>query len=319
MASGKEWTIGLVLSFALLATAGAQTKNQITVQFVARGMQPTVTEKIQGDDHEQSLFGHIFMIISIPTLHGPKEEAYGFYSKASVTHLDEHATLSENAQHVKLEIKGPGLTKSEFRCGIKDDCDVKSDDDRKELKRFSESVDSVRIPITEDQRKKIIGEVETWNHKEYELTSQNCVEFVSTVVKDLDYPSPLRILPPTVYLTALKKNIVTEDQRRETERVQIQQHAAEEAAAAQNENNGCENGVFQEANPKFIWNLTFDGDDLTGQRTDGQCNFRLSRTGEAWSGVGTCGKPLKVVMRANDECTQLTSNLRYFCPVLNRK
>jgi len=320
MSNCKSWKIRPVLLFALLATvAAAQTKNQATVQFVARGMQPTLQDKIQGDDHERSIFGHIFMIISIPTAHGPKEEAYGFYSKASLTPVNKNGTVSESIQNWKLQIKGPGLAKSEFRCGVKDDCNVKTDYDRKELKRFSESVDSVRIPITEDQRLKIIGEVDIWNHKEYNLATQNCVHFVSTVVEDLGYKSPNRAQPPVMYLKALKKNIVAEDQRREIEHAQIQQRATKEAAR-QNKNNDCESGIFQETNPNFIWNLTFDGDDLTGQRTDGKCYLRLSRTGETWSGFGTCGQQhLNLVMRANDGCTQLTSNLAIFCPILNRK
>jgi hypothetical protein len=180
-------------------------------------MEPKLQEKIQGDEHEHSIFGHIFMIISIPTLHGPKEDAYGFYSEASVTPVKENATAIEKLQNIKLQIRGPGLTRSEFRCGVKDDCNVKSDDDRKELKRFSESVDSVRIPITEDQRKKIIGEVETWDHAEYNLFTKNCNDFISAVAEDLKYPSPDRLLVPEMYLKALKNNVATEDQRRETE------------------------------------------------------------------------------------------------------
>jgi hypothetical protein len=301
----------LVLFFAtILGTSVAQTQPSITVQFVAHGMEPKPSEIVQGDlSHEKSP-GHIFMIISVPTLHGPKEDAYGFYPRAEKLN---------GVAYVKAVIKGPGLTRSESRCGPDDDCDPSK---YPNLKRMSESDDSVRISITEDERKKIIGEVETWNHMEYRFTTENCIDLVNVVVKDLGYPSPARyrLQTPDKYLGALKKNIAAEDQRREIERSQIQQRAKEDAAR-QNKNNDCESGVFQEINPNFIWNLTFDGGDLTGQRTDGRCYLRLSRTGETWNGFGTCNgqQRLNLVMRANDGCTQLTSNLAIFCPVLNRK
>jgi hypothetical protein len=306
MTYGRQRRIALLgLSFiAIVSGARAQTSPSITVQFVSRGMQPTSKEILQGDSSHELSPGHIFMIISIPTLHGPKEEAYGFYPK-------EHS--------LQGVIKGPGLTRSEFRCGPDDDCDPSKY--QKALKKMSESDDSVQISITEAERRKIIGEVETWNHKEYRLTTENCIDFVSAIVKTLGYPSPDRhqLQTPVTFLGALKNNIAAEDQRREIERAQIQQ-AAKLEMARQNKNNDCESGVFQETNLNYIWNLTFDGENLSGQRTDGKCYLRLSRTGETWSGFGTCGQQrLNVVMRANNGCTQLTSNLAIFCPVLNRK
>jgi hypothetical protein len=293
---------------AIAADVQAQTRPSITVQFVSHGMEaPTGKEIVHEDASRELSPGHIFMIISVPTLHGPKEEAYGFYPKPGGMQLD-----------FGVEIRGPGLIKSEFRCRPEDDCNPSN---YPSLKRMWESEDSVRMTISETQRRKIIGEIDNWNHAEYGFTTNNCIDFVSAVVKDLGYPSPARhrLQTPDKYLAALKKNVATEDKRRETERAQIQQRAPDEAAQ-QNTNNDCESGVFREINPNFIWNLAFDGDDLTGQRTDGKCYLRLSRTGETWSGFGTCGgQRLNLVMRANNGCTQLTSNLAIFCPVLNRK
>lgn len=305
-----QLTVFLLLSSAAVRFSVGQTKPQTTVQFVARGMEPSPKEAIQGDFSHAPSFGHVFMIISIPTLHGPKEEAYGFYAKKD--------TLSG-------VIKGPGMAKSEYRCGANDDCS--RSDYTKFLKRFSESDDSVRIPVTEDQRKKIISEMDTWNHKEYRLTTESCMDFANTVVKDLGYPAVPRypIQRPTEFLDKLRTIVAVEDLRKaraEAEaraRAEAEARAKAEEAARQNGTKGCESGVFQEINPRFIWNLTFEGNDLNGQRTDGQCYFHLSRTGETWSGLGGCGQPFNVVIRANDGCTQLTSNLSGFCPVLNRK
>jgi hypothetical protein len=197
-------------------------------------MQPTRHEKSQGDDHEASAFGHVFMIISIPTLHGPKEQAYGFYSREALTPLAKDATLIDKARNLKSEIWGPGLVNDEFRCGVKHKCDVDENDekDQKLLKRYSEITDSVRIPITEAQRRAIIGEIDTWNHKEYNVATQNCIDFVSAIVKKLDYPSPSRLQKPEQYLAALKKNIHEEDKRRELGRqaAMAQQKAQDEAA-----------------------------------------------------------------------------------------
>jgi hypothetical protein len=311
MSHDKQCTCRFLLLTVLLGasvvTAPAQAPPSISVQFVSRGMQPTLHEIARGDFSHEPSTGHIFMIVSVPTLHGPKEEAYGFYPKGdSLTGL----------------IKGPGLTRSEYRCGSNDDCDPSNY--QKLLKRMSESDASVRIPITEEDRRKIIGEVETWNHKEYRLTTDNCIDFVNAVVKDLGYPTPDRhpLQKPDKYLEELKPIIVAENQKREIERAQNQTPTQIQppAPTRQNKNPDCRNGVFQELNPRFIWNLTFDGDHLAGQRTDGQCYFRLSRTGKTWTGYGTCGQQrLNLVMRANDGCTQLTSNLTIFCPVLNRK
>ena len=304
-------SVATISSLLLLVANTNQSFGQrppsLSVEFVARGMQPTLKELWQGDSHAGSL-GHVFMIISIPTLHGPKEEAYGFYPR------------NETGTGV---IKGPGLAKSEYRCGSNDDCNPSQF--AKNLKRFSEIEDSVRIDITEDQRKQIMTEVEIWNHKEYRLLTENCEDFVNTVVKDLDYSGVSRapLQTPVTFMQQLKMNIHMENQLRELrakEKIAAEEAARAEKAAQRNKHQDCKSGVFQEANPNLVWSLTFNGDDLTGQRTDGMCYFHLSRTGETWTGSGGCRQqPLKLVMRANDGCTQLTSNLAIFCPVLNRK
>ena len=288
----------LTLLLAATGSAHAQTSPSTTVQFVARGMQPTPKEVIQGDSHALSA-GHVFMIISIPTLHGPKEEAYGFYPK--------NDTLTG-------VIKGPGMPKSEYRCGTNDDCSPSNY--AKFLKHFSESDDSVRIPITEDQRKKIISEIDTWDHKEYRFTSESCMDFVNAAVKNLGYPPVPRypIQRPTEFLERLRRNIAVEDERRERERQQIQQHEIEEAAKQRDTNDHCESGVFVEINPILIWNVTINGDVITGVRMDRGCTFTGSRNGETWTVILSPNgyAPSTLVLRANESCTQLNSNTPTF-------
>jgi hypothetical protein len=312
MSKNKSLIPRLTLLLLLLSPVGsprAQTTPSITVQFVARGMQPTAKELAQGDSHAPS-FGHVFMIISIPTLHGPMEEAYGFYPKKE--------TLSG-------VIKGPGMPNSEFRCGENDDCNpanfaklgkTPTEKDKevyaKFLKHFSESEDSVRIPITEEQRRKIIGEVDLWNHKEYRLTDQSCMDFVNKAVKDLGYPAVPRypIQQPGEFLERLRLNIKLEDESRREREQQEAQRKTEEEATLKNNNPACESGVFYEIDPSLTWKLTFDGDVLIGERNDKMCAFRLSGNGGTWSGISSCTgrQPSNVVLQANESCSQITSS-----------
>ena len=238
--------------------------------------------------------GHAFMVIKVRTDHGFKEDAFGFYSDPPARPQDLP----------RLVIGTRGALHHEF--------------DRNP-ERFAKIEESIEIPITYDQRKEIYKVVNEWNNHHYSLLDENCIKFVDQVVEKTGVPIPDRGITTTAnqYIVALRKSYAKEQDRAAAKE---QARAAAERENTEKEKRRCESGVFQEANPNFIWNLTFDGDDLTGQRTDGHCYFRLSRTGETWSGFGTCGQQrLNLVMRANDGCTQLTSNLTIFCPVLNRK
>jgi len=239
---GSRLRFVFVLIAVTACTARAQTLPPISVQFVSHGMHPTPTEITHGDFSKEPTPGHIFMIISIPTLHGPKEEAFGFYPKD---------------QSLSGVIKGPGLAKSEFRCGTNDDCSPARY--QKSLHTMSESDNSVRIYITEQERRKIIEDVETWNHKEYRLTTQNCIDFVSSVVKDLGYPSPDRhqFQTPDKYLAALKTNVVAENKRRETVRATEEApriHAPEHWQTVEGEIPG---------HYRNEWHVRYDGEEFS--------------------------------------------------------
>src|ERR1700687_3377592 len=196
--------VSVLLLLMSTAVGGAQVATRmsgITVQFVARGMQPTLKELREGDPHGISP-GHIFMIVTVPTAHGPKEEAYGFYPAADNLHAI---------------IKGPGMLKSEYRCNPNDDCNP--DQYGKFLKRLSESEDSVSIFITEGQRRVIFEDIYKWNREYGLLASDTCIDFVGTVANHLGFPTPprKRLQSPVEYLNQLKPLVAEEQRRREAE------------------------------------------------------------------------------------------------------
>jgi hypothetical protein len=218
--------LGLVLSiglFALASSASSPQQTGITVQFIARGMEPKAAELIKGEKHDFSV-GHIFMIISIQTPHGPKEEAFGFYPSTGG----------------RGQIKGPGMLRSEFRCGKNDDCDPSHSD---VIKRFSESKESVTIPISIDQRHLLMVELNKWDQKGFDLTKQNCIDFVDALVKVLGYPTPerSRLQQPAQYLDKLRIKVEQEQARRDADeqqrrtREQAQRDADERERKAQEE------------------------------------------------------------------------------------
>ena len=188
------------------------TQPGMTVQFVARGIEPKPKQILSGDHHDPSP-GHVFMIVQLPTNQGIKEEAYGFYC----------------AQGLCL-IKGPGMLKSELRCGANDDCNPSNSN---VIKRLSESQASVTLPITIDERQKILVEVNKWDRNEYKLTNQNCMDFVVAVAIDLGYPTPPRSMTqtPTEFFDQFKPMAEKEQARR----VQAAAEAQQQEEARQEE------------------------------------------------------------------------------------
>ena len=232
------------LSFSLIGASAAQ--GQITVQFLARGMEPRVSEILKGDSHDSSP-GHAFMIINIHTNHGPKEEVYGFYP-------------SEGGKGV---IKGPGMLRSEFRCGESDDCNPANNN---LLKRFSEVKESVTIPIDENQRHLILQEVNKWDSGKqgYNLFTQNCVDFVNAVVKDLGFSTPSRTQFPTQDLQELQVKVDQELSRRDDVRREDQRQEAQrqEEARQEREQPVDVSGTWG-IRPRFVFYLVQNGSSLT--------------------------------------------------------
>jgi hypothetical protein len=176
-----------------------------TLTFAARPRQ------VMSSDHATTLTGHAFLIIGVNTSSGVKEEIFGFYPVAA---------------DGRGMIKGPGMLKSEQRCGPNDDCGPTH---RAELlKRLSEIKESVTVPISSDERRAVYDVVKEWDSKstigpdgkqfvpssdaEYRIFDHNCIDFVAAVASRLGYPTPDRssLQTPTEYLTALKPLVAQE-------------------------------------------------------------------------------------------------------------
>jgi hypothetical protein len=150
--------------------------------------------------------GHAFMVIKVKTSSGYKEEAFGFYSDPEVKGITD-------PNFPRLIVGMPGALEKEF--------------DR-HPERFSKVDETVEIPITAEQRREIYHVAEVWDHHQYELLTDNCIEFVSKVVEKTGVPLPSRAQYPTAdkYVAALRKNNEQEQVRREAE---ARREAEEEA------------------------------------------------------------------------------------------
>ena len=190
----------LVLGSLFCLGIVAELHSQTTLKFVARAAQVPGHQDAAGE-HNWSP-GHAFIIMTHHTRIGLKEEIYGFYPR----------------QNGKGAIFGPGMLRSEFRCGAANDC-VK---DYNELKRLSESIESTELPISLDQRRAVYAEINRWNDKNYAFAGQNCVSFVSEVVVALGFQrvSWTDGLTPAQFVRSLKTQLdsqVAEKARREAE------------------------------------------------------------------------------------------------------
>ena len=107
--------------------------------------------------------GHAFMCIALLLNSGIKEDCYGFYPKAD---------------NIKGYIGGPGVINSEFH---------------KKPSRFSRVDQSLIVPISESQRRAILGLVNDWDSKNYDLTKQHCVDFIRSVAVAAGLKVPDRV------------------------------------------------------------------------------------------------------------------------------
>jgi len=204
-------------------------ESDFTITFAARP--PEVMSK----GHATSLTGHAYLIIGTKTGSGIKEDIFGFYPVSGST---------------RGMIKGPGMLKSELRCGPNDDCGPTH---RAELlKRLSEVKESVAVPISLQERNAVFDEIKKWDSHstvgadgkqyvpvsdaEYRLLDQNCVDFVKAVATRLGYPTPERssLQTPVEFLAAFKVLAEQEQKVRQAKReaAENQKRAAEAEAKA---------------------------------------------------------------------------------------
>jgi hypothetical protein len=112
------------------------------------------------------------------------------------------------------------MLKANCRCGPADDC--RPADKLKLINQLSESSASVTVAITPEQRQTVYQEINKWDSKSYigpddrqvvpssdkewQLTNQNCIDFIATVAEKLGYPTPPRssLQTPTEFIKALK-------------------------------------------------------------------------------------------------------------------
>jgi hypothetical protein len=200
-------SIALCSMQVIIDTASAAPDTSgTTITFSARGTELNPANLVGSNAHDISA-SHIFMIISHPTAHGPKEDAYGFYPMQ-----DGIGGL----------IKGPGMLKPEYRCNPTDDCNP--GEYKKSLLRPSETELSVKVPVTDEQVRAVLERVEVWDLKQFSLVGTgvsgrdqaNCIDFIADVAQSLGYPPPAhdRFELPATYMRALKSSIEAEDERR---------------------------------------------------------------------------------------------------------
>ncbi len=106
--------------------------------------------------------GHAFMCIDLLLKSGVKEDCYGFYPKQD---------------NITGYVGGPGVVNSEFM---------------KKPSRFSRVDVSLSVAISDEQRRNILGLVNDWNSKYYDLSKQNCVDFVRAVAATAGLKVPVR-------------------------------------------------------------------------------------------------------------------------------
>jgi hypothetical protein len=106
--------------------------------------------------------GHAFMCLELLLNSGIKEDCYGFYPKND---------------NIKGFVGGPGAVNSEFK---------------KNPSRFSRIDQSLKVPISDVQRRTILGLVNDWDSKNYDLTKEQCVDFIRAVAQAAGLKVPPR-------------------------------------------------------------------------------------------------------------------------------
>lgn len=204
-----------------------------TLTLAARPLQKPNLDPRATDTHAMSLTGHAYMIIGRKTSSGVKEEVYGFYPVASSG---------------KGVVKGPGMLKAEYRCGPNDDCNPKQQ--AQLLKRLSETSESVQFNLSSSELNDVYRVMKRWDSKSYvgadnrqvvpssdkayDLTNQNCIDFVNAVASALDYPTPDRSATqlPVDYIKRLKPLVEQEKKLRQEKQEKMEAEARAEREAS---------------------------------------------------------------------------------------
>src|SRR3984885_7255693 len=195
------------------------------ITIMARGFEPTKSDREGPAPHNLFLTGHIFIRVTQNTDRGPASDTFGFYPEDGKTF---HFTSSV-PNGMGGFILGPGRLRSEDRCNSCTPASI--------AKHYGAVRESVDIDLTFLQKEALFKKIDEWNAHEYQLlgNNSNCIDFVDSAVRSLGYPVPERypLQSPLAYMTALKKTVDAEKLSR-AEKLQLQaEKARQEAEEAQ--------------------------------------------------------------------------------------
>lgn len=123
---------------------------------------------------DSEFVGHAFACVALHLNNGIKEDCYGFYPKTGGKGL----------------VGGPGLVASEAN---------------KNPGRFDHIDTTVKVKISDDQRRQILALANQWNSKDYSLTTSNCIDFVHEAIgkTGLKRPDRTQFQLPADYMQSL--------------------------------------------------------------------------------------------------------------------
>jgi hypothetical protein len=108
--------------------------------------------------------GHATMCIALRLNSGIKEDCYGFFLRK-----------------VKdWRISGPGVKRDAVN------------DPEANVSRFAGTTVSMKMDITEAQRRAIIAAADEWNNRHYDLSKENCIDFVAQAARLAGWITPAR-------------------------------------------------------------------------------------------------------------------------------
>jgi len=263
-------TDGSMIPAVQMATSSKPAVPQTTLQILASAA------GVQDQQGNTSKVGHAFMIISVPTRTGIKEDAFGFYPRIVVKGQrpapsrqnpttgglsptdDEvkHGVEPTALQQLKMIVGFPGALNSEFR---------------RNPTRLAHVNVSFEIPISDIQKKAIFDVVTRWNEHEYALIDSSCVTFIADVAKAIGLPTVNRVLHPLPadYVQALKtayeRQVEDNEAARRAEearRISEEQRIQKEAEAAKARHPDIGGQWFSPAN-QGIYVISQSGENLT--------------------------------------------------------
>jgi len=164
LGAAQRFVLSVVLFQFLFTVLSYAASGEVHITFLAN---PT-------DYHTTP--GHAFLVVSIHTSNGPKEEAFGFYPRAGG----------------KTFVGWPGAVESQFR---------------RNPDSFSRVTASFTREITLLQYYNIGRIMQAFNRSDYSLLETNCIDLVDSVARSISLKTPVRavIQTPVAYVKELAR------------------------------------------------------------------------------------------------------------------